>query len=197
MTKLQEIEDALMQHPDPVVSVPELANEIDRSDTHIRDKLEKLEYLDRVERKDVGARATAWWHVDRVTPPHLPAEDHPDQSDLESAADSQGGHSAESDGPEWTVEEAAGVADLPGQGDKEMDRRDALEAVLRHLRDAGETRAGELESFTFEQFETHYSGERSWWKNAASPALSQLDDLGAVELRDQSRGLWAWTGSEQ
>lgn len=69
MSKLRDIEETMLRHGDPVVSVPELAEQMDRSDTHIREQLRLLEREGAVASKDVGARATAWWHVGRVQPP--------------------------------------------------------------------------------------------------------------------------------
>lgn len=190
MTTLQAIEDRILAADDPVVSVPELAEELDASDTHIRDKLELLEYEGRVERKDVGARATAWWHVERVTPPRVPPEEHPDQSDLEELKARE-----EREGDVWTVEEAADAVDLPGQArEKVADRREALAAVLRALRDGGEQPAERLREQTHQHETTHYDSSRSWWKNAASPALRDLADRGAVELVDHPTGTWRWVG---
>ena len=66
MSELQEIEDKMLRHKDPVVTVPELAELIGKSDTAVRDNLKLLERAGAVHSKQVGARAVAWWHDDRV-----------------------------------------------------------------------------------------------------------------------------------
>lgn len=176
-------------HPDPVVTVPELADLLDASDTHVRDNLKLLERAGAVESKDVGSRATAWWHESRVEARHVAPDEHPDQSALDEtpAAD-------DDQGDVWTVESAAAAVDVPGSGEKQEDRREAIDSLLRHLRDAGETRAGDLRDLTYEHHATHYESAESWWTNCGKEALGELRDLGAVELVDRSRGKWAWAG---
>jgi DNA-binding transcriptional ArsR family regulator len=195
MTKLEEIEDEMRQHSEPVVSVPELAERLDASDTHVRNQLRLLKRTGAVDSKDVGARATAWWHEDRVAPRDVAPADHPDHSDLSGAAAGDDAHSAESEPATLTVDDAVARVDLPGDGEIEDDRRKAMRALLMHLRDAGETTAGELRTLTYEHESTHYAGARSWWKNCASQALSDLEDAGAVELVNQSRGRWRWASN--
>lgn len=69
MSELKEAETAMLEHPDPVVTAGELAEEMGCSSRHALDLLRSLEHVGDVESKDVGARAVAWWHVDRVRSP--------------------------------------------------------------------------------------------------------------------------------
>jgi len=195
MSELREIEDEMRQHPDPVVSVPELEDRLGYSDTKIRDDLKLLEREGVVHSKQVGARATAWWHEDRVCRPHVAPEDHPDQRDLESSADRhEAADSAAAETASVTVEDAVDQLDLPGQGEKQKQRREAMKALLRHLRDGGDTKGSELQTLIFEHHETGYQSADSWWGNCAHPALKDLGERGFVELTDRHNGVWSWTG---
>jgi transcription initiation factor IIE alpha subunit len=189
MTELQEIEDEMMNHPDPVVSVPELADALDASDTHVRNQLRLLKRAEAVESKDVGARATAWWHTERVTPPHVPPEDHPDQRPLDDVPAADAGESDETGAPWGTVE----LPDLPGQGRREEQRQEALRAILRTIYEPDEDAENVYKS-SYETHETGYASAKSWRKNAAGPALKELAERGVVELVDPNAGVWAWAG---
>jgi len=190
MSELEAIEDKMRQYPDPIVTAPELAEEFGKSDTHIRGQLRLLERAGAVESKDIGARAVAWWHEDRVTRPHVAPEEHTDQPDLADAADPD--ESVES--KPITVEEAVADLDVPGSAEKQQKREEALKDLLRHLRDSGETKGSELKTLIYEHADTAYGSENSWWGNCAHPVLKELRDRGAVELVDHHNGVWAWTG---
>lgn len=182
-----KLDEKLLNRSDPVFSVPELARELEASDTKIRQVLEALEVAGRVERKDVGARATAWWHVERVRPP-VGTSEEPDPSPAEPQADTQDG----TDAP-VSVERAMQIIDLPGSGEKLERRRDAFRALLEKLRSAdGPT--NELYGPTFENFDTGYQSVESWRTNAAGPELSRLSERGFVECDDESAGQWRWLG---
>ena len=191
MSELREIEDEMRQHPDPVVTVPELADRLDRSTTAVRNDLKLLERDGAVTSKDIGARAVAWWHDDRVTERHVAPADHPDQSDLTEQPVDTPGVEAET----HTVESAVALLDLPGQGERQEQRQEAMRGLLMHLRDGGEATAGELRTTSYEHHETGYSDARSWWKNCAGDALGRLRDEGVVTLVDSHDGLWRWDPS--
>jgi DNA-binding transcriptional ArsR family regulator len=59
-----EVLCALRDHPDPVVTVPELAERVDVSGETVRRHLSTLHDRGVVERKTVGARAVVWWIPD-------------------------------------------------------------------------------------------------------------------------------------
>ena len=185
MSELRDIEDEMRQHPDPVVTVPELADRLGRSTTAVRQDLKLLERDGAVGSKECGARAVAWWHEDRVAPRHVAPDEHPDQTDLTEQEQRQEPH---------TVESAVGLLDLPGQGERQEQRQEAMRGLLMHLRDGGEATAGDLRELTYEHHETGYADARSWWKNCAGDALSQLREAGAVELVDPHDGIWRWAG---
>jgi len=191
MTELQEIEKAMVEHEDPVVTVPELADEMNASDTHVRNQLRLLERADAVESKDVGARATAWWHKDRVTPRHVPPEDHPDQRPLDDVPAPDAAASAERDAAPWRSVE---LPYLPGDGDLLERREAALREILRMIYEASGDGVEDVYAATYEAHDVGYNDATSWRKNAAAEALAELRDRGVIELVDANRGLWAWAG---
>lgn len=204
MSDLRELETEVATYEDPVFTVPEMAEEIGASDTHTRDLLRLLERSGVVESKQVGARAVAWWCVERVDPPLVAPEDHPDQEDIKVFAESEADESAEraprdgpgdveADGP-VDVEDVVADVDISGYGDVREDRREAIAFMLRHLRDAGRTKGSQLQSVVHGNADTGYQTAESFWKNCGQPALKDLRDRGVVELVDEAGGVWGWSG---
>lgn len=52
---------AMVEHPDPVVTAPELAEKIDVTQQAAHSKLSDMLERGLVEKKQVGARAAVWW----------------------------------------------------------------------------------------------------------------------------------------
>lgn len=192
MSKLREIEDAMLRHRDPVVSVPELADELDRSTTHIRDQLRLLEREGVVTSKDVGARAVAWWHVRRVAEPQetneAPPSDAAVRESTERPPSADEPHSADSS-------EALVQCDFP----EGRPREECVEAVLaahEYLRDKGPATMREIVTDVGaehpigydvpEEIEGRYRG--AWWRHVVKPGLEAMSDVekptgGASEWR--------------
>lgn len=179
----------MIRHADPVVSVPELADELGRSTTHIRDQLRLLEREGVVTSKDVGARAVAWWHEERVAPPRLPPEEHPDQSDLETVEAREEAHSAD------LSEHPLDSVDFPQSKDR-MDCVQAVQAARDFLRSDGPATMREIVTTVGgehpigydvpEEIDGRYRG--AWWRNVVKPGLEALPDVqkptgGASEWR--------------
>lgn len=80
--------------------------------------------------------------------------------------------------------------DLPGQGEVEERRRDAVRAVYERLREEGEASTSDLQAVAWEVAGETYSDERSLWKNCVYPALGKLSD---VETAGPS-GRWLYSG---
>lgn len=92
--RLNAVEKAVEHHPDPVVSARDVAETLlEESDVYDdvgdprREALGDLRLLEKggfVRSKEIGARAIAWWHRDRVVaaPPEHPDE-HPDRAELD------------------------------------------------------------------------------------------------------------------
>jgi hypothetical protein len=89
MASREAIAWAVRSHPDPVVSVSDVVDALDEdvSRETVRQRLTTLEAAGTLGRKDVGARAVAWWHTDRVTPPATDPADDPAQTALDDAKD--------------------------------------------------------------------------------------------------------------
>lgn len=197
MSELREIENALLRHDDPVVTVPELEGELPHSDTHIRDSLKLLEREGVVHSKNVGARAVAWWHSERVTAPLVPADEHPEQSRFadherpQPPAEGQQRDETADGSDSATVDPLNPVdsLDLPGSGVRLEDRTEAMNAVVNYLGRNGETGPSELKGALYEDYPAGYDSARSWWKNLVMPALKDLQEAGVVELVDPHDGL--------
>lgn len=193
--KLDTLEDAMRNHPDPVVSVPELVDELDASDTHIRDQLRLLEREDVVGSKDVGARATAWWHEDRVTRPHVAPAEHPDQRDLEDVPVSDEAVSDES-GPET----GGRIAEIlegwhPGRSREERrPRRAAGRAALETLRESPQMTREDFEDALLPEHDVENQNRTTWWKNSVRPALTRARDADVVEHIHGPPHRYEWTG---
>lgn len=183
MSKLREIEETMMRHDDPVVSVPELADEMDRSTTHIRDQLRLLEREGVVHSKDVGARAVAWWHEERVCPPRLPAEEHPDQSDFESIEAPEEAHSADIEMPspdeitaslQRQYETIESVAE-GWEEDRRADRKRAAQAAVKYIREHDGASAKELQENVEPEHPVDGQNARTWYRRNVKPVLSEID----------------------
>lgn len=206
---LADVADALLEHSDPVVTAPELADELGCSRRHMSDRLDLLEMEGPVESKKVGGRARVWWHEERVTPPRVPPEDHPAQSDLRDHDDApapaerdvgreaSAGPVAGAGGSLGTLEADINDIDLPGNGDLLEDRRDAVRATVDLLRDRG---TAEKQDFLTEVRPDHPAGfdsERGWWNAIGIQGLGQLADR-RDDLRKPNRGAaqWRWLGDD-
>lgn len=195
--KLKTIEDAMREHADPVVSVPELAEDLDVSDTHLRKQLRLLEREDVVGSKDVGARATAWWHEDRVTRPHVAPAGHPDQRDLEDVPASDDAVSDDS-GPET----GGAIAEIlegwhPGRSrDERRPRRAAGRAALETLRGDGEMTRADFEDALLPEYDVEDQNRDTWWKKSVRAALTRARDVDVVEHIHGPPHRYEWTGDD-
>jgi len=176
MVDSEKIEWCIRSHSDPVVTVGDVVEALDAdvSDTHVRQQMRVLEAADRLGSKDVGARAVAWWHTDRVTGTSERPGDHPDQTAL-AEADSQ---------------EQADVAalDPPGNERRVEQRREAARLAIEFLQEHGEARASEIREYVHERESGGYDTPMSLWKNWLSDALGELE---SAELIDGHSGTWA------
>ncbi|UVW56710.1 hypothetical protein [Haloferax volcanii pleomorphic virus 1] len=170
---LDAIEDAMLRHRDPVVTTGDLADELGCSSRHVLNQLRILERTDDVGSKQVGARAVAWWHVDRVTPPTMRPDEHPDQTALDDASE--------------TSDDRDGFEDLladwtPGRTDaKRQEQRDAGRAALRVLRDDGRMTRSDFEDELLPAFAVEDQSKETWWRKSVRPALRlAVDDGRAV-----------------
>jgi predicted CopG family antitoxin len=83
---------------------------------------------------------------------------------------------------------------IPGDGEKLIQRQQAVVAVLEYLDAEGEATPSEVKDALFEDHQARHETPRAWWKRSVQPALSELAETGRVELVDRSRGVWASRG---
>jgi len=65
---------AIRSHPDPFVSLPEIAGDVSRSKETLRRRLHDLADRGRVKKKRLGSRAIAWW-LPEDEPETVPGDD--------------------------------------------------------------------------------------------------------------------------
>jgi len=125
--RLDRIERAILHHPDPVVSAPELASVDELEDLARRQVLDELRLLERagdVGSKKVGGNAVAWYHRERVNPapPRDPA-DHPDQRGLAETAAQRAHNAREGDVERSGLHEECNDDPVDGADrDRDLDR---------------------------------------------------------------------------
>jgi predicted CopG family antitoxin len=110
---------------------------------------------------------------------------------LALAEDAQDGRLASLRAPETALEErreAVKALEIPGQGDAEAQRREAVRAVVEHLERQERAPKSELVEIGAELAGDTYADKQSLWKNLAQPALA---DLELVESEGPS-GYWRW-----
>jgi len=189
MPTANEVADAMLTYDDPVVTAKDLADALDCSTEHVRQKMDALLLSDVAESKKAGARARVYWHVERVCAPHIAPEDHPDQSDLEDAA-----RPAERDVDRETTEVTDADAsddladdldalDLAGTGDLLAERREAVRECYEFLQSEGTATRAEFIRTVYEDRPAGYSSEGGWWNTVGKDGLRGLaerrDDVAA------------------
>jgi len=173
MVELEEVERAMKRHADPVVTTTDLADELDCTSRHIHDQLQLLRRADAVASKKVGARARAWWHTERVTPPALPPEDDPDQSALRDHERRENRAPRETERPADDLADDLEALDLPGDGD----RVEAVRAAFELLRERGESEKSDFIAELYDDgHDAGYSSPGGWWNTIGKKGLRGLAD---------------------
>lgn len=185
MVDLEEVERAMIRHESPVVTTSDLADELDCTSRHVHDQLQLLQRADAVESRKVGARARAWWHESRVTPPRLPPEDDPDQTPLDDHGrrDDPDAERVERDRDEDDdlADDLARV-DVHAEGELAKRRRDAVRAMYELIRENGSASRSNFLDEIYPNFEVGYSASSFWNYLGKEGGLSDL-----AELRDDLR----------
>lgn len=209
---LDDIEDAIRGHADPVTTASELADDLDCSSRHVLDLLRLLERAGAVESKKVGARAIAWWHVDRVQDSHERITSEQPESDQEIASElsenneratseqptnderrdneeSTDGEATESiDAIERAVDRAAEHWDDPERIDQ---RKQAARAALQAIREQPMSKSEVLEEVE-PNHPVDGQSKRTWWrKNLSECSPSPLKQLAEYS---NSTKKWEWKG---
>jgi hypothetical protein len=190
----EDVAKTLRTHSDPVLRMREILEDLEErdlgaSDTHVRELLRVLERTDEAESKKVGANATAWWSTERVKPPVVEPQEHPDQApvnDLEpdAAHDLEEPDSESVDGdaaPDGAVEQL--VADLwlwledrpPTKSHGRQATADVFRALLEA--DGRPVESSELKEVVYRGREEKWSTERAAWESVRR----YLGDLPGVE----------------
>lgn len=205
MTEIREIENAILRHPDPVVTVPELLRDLDDapSDTTLRELLGGLEAVGKVDSKKPGSRARVYWHSERVNPPLVPADDHPDQTrskDHEEPQADAGSQQRDDRGEEPTEAGDESLAALladwrPGRTREEREERHAVAvAALRELRDDGRMTRADFESELLPAHSIESQSPDTWWRKTVRPGLNAAKEEGLVTLHHGPPHEYEWVG---
>lgn len=113
------------------------------------------------------------------TPPSEPADTRRDETETEPAEP-------------LSLEDRLDIIDVPGSGEKEVQRREAVRAAVDYIQEHGGATPADLKDDVYPDHTGDYASGRSWWKNCVYPALRELaesDDR--LEKADQS-GRWSW-----
>lgn len=207
----ENVVDAIHAHPDPVVTAPELAEELPVTARTVSNRLRELAAGGEVERKDVGGRAVVYW-LPGTRKPRPDAEERerrlaPDQADLREATVETGGSDdiAKSDVEteprsdrsdpmgEHDVDETIDALELPGRGERVEQRREAVRACVAYLREHGE---GRRSAFVEDVYPNHPAGFGSaggWWNAIGKQGLAEIADVvDAVDAPPEGSHTYYW-----
>lgn len=211
---LDEVEEAILEHSDPVVKANELSDRLGCSSRHVLDLLRLLERAGAVESKEIGARAVAWWHVDRVSegtanesqPTNERAvSEQPTNHEGTANERTDEGITRERPTNDDRQESSEGIPNESGKIERAVDRaaehwsgerieqrKQAARAALDTLREHGAMSKSEI----LEEVEPRYSVDgqspRTWWR----ANLSECEPSPLKELATYSNATkkWEWVG---
>ena len=110
----------------------------------------------------------------------------------ESPDESEASGPVEPTTPSGAVDSAVTALDVPGHGDVQEDRREAIRQVLHLIEQYERIEVGRLKAEVFGRHPGEYDTERSWWKNCIYPALRESDLARPV---GEGSNKWLWQGS--
>jgi hypothetical protein len=175
MATAKDVADAMLNHPDPVVTAKDLADVLDCSTQHVRDRMDALLLADVAGTKEAGARARVYWHAERVCRPHVAPEDHPDQSDLRDLdADDDAPAPRETRDVECPPEpevmddvddlaDDLDALDLRGSGEVRLEREAAVRACYDLVKERGTAQKADFVSEVRPDHPAGYDSARSWY----------------------------------
>lgn len=201
---LDAVERAIRESGDPVVTAGGLADDLDCSSRHALDLLRLLERTGDVRSKKVGARAVAWWHVDRVRDPPRSHErttkERPTNSERttrDQPAHDEGtdeepleGEGIETTGAiEQAIEQAAEQWD--DTPERIEQRKQAARAALAAIREQPMSKSDVLEEVQ-QRYPVDGQSKRTWWRRN----LSECDPSPLKQLAEYSNATkkWEWVG---
>ncbi|RLM62481.1 HTH domain-containing protein [Halorubrum sp. Atlit-26R] len=209
----EDVVDAIHAHEDPVVTAPELADELPVTARTVSNRLRELAAAGDVERKDVGGRAVVYW-LPGTRKPRRNAKDRErrlaaDQADLEEAA-GEGGRSEDiptsgieaepeserSDpGSRVDVDEVIEDLDLPGSGERVEQRREAVRACVAYLREHGEAQRSAFVDEVYPDHPAGFGSSGGWWNAIGKQGLAEVADVvDVVDAPPEGSHVWYWRG---
>lgn len=170
MVTLEEVENTILTHQDPVVSVSDVMEslEVDCSDTHIRQQMRALKASGTLESKSVGSRAIAWWHVDRVTGPDIDTRETSGEQTDSTIEPEQDAHSGVED--DWIDR----LETAPSSSRDEFET--AARAVVDLIQEKGALSRSQAVEQLHESYPAGYENSRTWWRRVARPTLDAHPD---------------------
>lgn len=92
-----------------------------------------------------------------------------------------------------TIGEIVATVDVPGSGEKEKLRREALQAALEYLREHGEATRSDFWEDVYPAHIAQFGSKDSWWTNFMVKSLGKAADQDdRIERPGDSRSPWAW-----
>lgn len=131
---------------------------------------------------------------------HLADSEIPEQISLDGVASTGGGKTEQfvrgsvdqaDDVDDGLIDSVVESADIPGSGEREVQRREALRRVLEYIRKHDEASPSEIKETFFGEFSGGYESPRSWWKNCIYKGLRES---GVVETGGEGSRVWVWVG---
>lgn len=198
---------ALHEHPEPVATAADLAEQLPCGDRTVLNRLDVLEAAGRVERKEAGARAVVWWLPGTRKPrPDAPERERrlaPDQADLAESVD----HDPETpeepaeDGreegiAEYGLPELISDLDLPGSGETLEERRDAVRVCVEYLQARGTAQKSDFIEDVYPERPARYESSGGWWNAIGNQGLDELAEQSEAISDPGGEGAhkWRWTG---
>jgi len=170
------------------ISIPEeLADELyarkGRGESYA-DVIEGL--LERVEESSAVDGQTAVEQTRPAEPANTRRDD--DDGEPEAAADPD------------TLEEVLEMIDVPGSGEKEQERREAVRAAIDYLQEKGGAEPSDLKADVYPDYPARYIDGKdpatSWWKNCVYKAFDQIAEIDDRLKRADQSGQWRYTDGE-
>ncbi len=205
MANLDDVAEAMLAHDSPVVTAGDLADDLGVTSRHVLDLLRLLERAGDVESKDVGARAVAWWHVERVTPPKVPVDEHPEQTALDEdpafePPETDTRQEPTIDENEQEVNDLVDdlrALDLPGEGDLLDERINAVRVCYEYLREEGTATRSDFIEAAYEAHSAGYGSPGGWWNAVGKKGLRELAERREdVAAPSEGAHQWRYVGEE-
>lgn len=188
------------------VTTSDVAAEFDYERPTAYRRLKALEEKERVTARTIG-NSLLWEAVsntEQADTPGAPRDapsDAPRDSFDEPGRDTALDEDRRSDEPAPATEHQVidlDSVDVPGSGEKAANRREAVSAALKHIREQGEATPSDLKESVYPEHKGGYTAgkdpARSWWKNSVYPALREIAERDHRLAKADQTGRWSWRG---